>query len=131
MLAIGRALVGSPKLLLVDEPSEGLAPMVVNEIFQLLARMRDGGIALLLVEQNVRRASAISSSCYVMEKGQVIKHGAPAMCWATMRSAEAISVKGCEMTTQIADQFAKDLPRLSSPCRRLHRIGQNHIPKAA
>jgi branched-chain amino acid transport system ATP-binding protein len=78
MLAIGRALVGSPKLLLVDEPSEGLAPMVVNEIFESLARMRDAGIALLLVEQNVRRASAISSSCYVIEKGQVIKHGAPA-----------------------------------------------------
>src|SRR2546426_917884 len=72
MLAIGRALVGSPKLLLVDEPSEGLAPMVVTEIFESLSRMRDAGIALLLVEQNVRRASAISSSCCVIEKGRVI-----------------------------------------------------------
>ena len=52
MLAIGRALIGEPKLLLVDEPSEGLAPMVVNEIFEALGRMRDDGIALL-VEQNV------------------------------------------------------------------------------
>jgi len=77
MLAIGRALVGSPKLLLVDEPSEGLAPMVVAEIFDALARMRDEGIALLLVEQNVRRAAAISGSCYVMEKGRIIKHGTP------------------------------------------------------
>jgi branched-chain amino acid transport system ATP-binding protein len=77
MLAIGRALVGSPKLLLVDEPSEGLAPMVVTEIFESLSRMRDAGIALLLVEQNVRRASAISSSCCVIEKGRVIKHGVP------------------------------------------------------
>jgi branched-chain amino acid transport system ATP-binding protein len=77
MLAIGRALVGSPRLLLVDEPSEGLAPMVVTEIFQSLTRMRDAGIAVLLVEQNVRRASAISNSCYVMEKGRIIKQGAP------------------------------------------------------
>lgn len=77
MLAIGRALVGSPKLLLVDEPSEGLAPMVVTEIFESLSRMRDAGIALLLVEQNVRRASAISSFCCVIEKGRVIKHGVP------------------------------------------------------
>ena len=64
MLAIGRALIGEPRLLLVDEPSEGLAPMIVNEIFESLARMRDEGIALLLVEQNVRRAAAISNSCY-------------------------------------------------------------------
>ena len=77
MLAIGRALVGAPKLLLVDEPSEGLAPKVVNEIFEALVRLRAEKIALLLVEQNVQRAAAISS-CYVMEKGQVIKHGAPA-----------------------------------------------------
>jgi branched-chain amino acid transport system ATP-binding protein len=77
MLAIGRALVGSPKLLLVDEPSEGLAPKVVTEIFDALARMRDSGIALLLVEQNVRRSAAISSTCYVMEKGRVIGRGAP------------------------------------------------------
>ncbi|MGA7451428.1 MAG: ABC transporter ATP-binding protein [Rhodoplanes sp.] len=77
MLAIGRALVGSPRLLLVDEPSEGLAPMVVTEIFQSLTRMRDAGIAVLLVEQNVRRALAISNSCYMMEKGRIIQHGAP------------------------------------------------------
>jgi branched-chain amino acid transport system ATP-binding protein len=78
MLAIGRAVVASPKLLLVDEPSEGLAPMVVTEIFEALARMRDAGIALLLVEQNVRRSAAISNACYVMEKGRVIARGSPA-----------------------------------------------------
>jgi branched-chain amino acid transport system ATP-binding protein len=78
MLSIGRAVVASPKLLLVDEPSEGLAPMVVTEIFDALSRMRDAGIALLLVEQNVRRSAAISNSCYVMEKGRVIANGPPA-----------------------------------------------------
>jgi len=75
MLAIGRALVGAPKLLLVDEPSEGLAPKVVMEIFDALGRLRSDGIALLLVEQNVQRAAAISDSCYVMEKGRIIAHG--------------------------------------------------------
>jgi branched-chain amino acid transport system ATP-binding protein len=92
MLAIGRALVGSPKLLLVDEPSEGLAPMVVNEIFDSLGRMRSEGVALLLVEQNVRRAAAVSSSCYVMEKGRVIKHGAPADVMADEAIRQRLSV---------------------------------------
>jgi branched-chain amino acid transport system ATP-binding protein len=77
MLAIGRALVGAPKLLLVDEPSEGLAPMIVAEIFDALARLRAERVAMLLVEQNVRRAAAISQSCYVMEKGRIVAQGTP------------------------------------------------------
>ena len=77
MLAIGRALVGAPKLLLVDEPSEGLAPKVVAEIFAALAGLRAENIALLLVEQNVQRAAAISERCYVMEKGCIVAQGKP------------------------------------------------------
>jgi branched-chain amino acid transport system ATP-binding protein len=77
MLAIGRALAGAPKLLLVDEPSEGLAPLVVAEIFEALARLRADNIALLLVEQNVQRAAAISDGCYVMEKGRIVAQGTP------------------------------------------------------
>jgi branched-chain amino acid transport system ATP-binding protein len=77
MLAIGRALVGAPKLLLVDEPSEGLAPKVVTEIFDALVRLRAEKIALLLVEQNVQRAAAISDRCYVMEKGRIVAQGTP------------------------------------------------------
>ena len=92
MLAIGRAVVASPKLLLVDEPSEGLAPMVVTEIFDALSRMRDAGIALLLVEQNVRRSAAISNSCYVMEKGRVIAHGPPADVLADEAIRQRLSV---------------------------------------
>jgi branched-chain amino acid transport system ATP-binding protein len=92
MLAIGRALIGNPKLLLVDEPSEGLAPIVVNEIFAALATMRDDGIALLLVEQNVQRAAALSNSCYVMEKGQIIAQGLPADVMADETVRQRLSV---------------------------------------
>jgi branched-chain amino acid transport system ATP-binding protein len=92
MLAIGRALIGHPKLLLVDEPSEGLAPIIVNEIFEALAHMRDEGIALLLVEQNVRRAAALSNSCYVMEKGGIIGHGLPAEVMADAAIRDRLSV---------------------------------------
>jgi branched-chain amino acid transport system ATP-binding protein len=92
MLAIGRAVIGDPKLLLVDEPSEGLAPIVVNEIFESLVRMRDDGIALLLVEQNVRRAAALSNSCYVMEKGQIIAQGLPADVMADEKIRQRLSV---------------------------------------
>jgi len=92
MLAIGRALIGAPKLLLVDEPSEGLAPVIVNEIFAALARMREDGIALLLVEQNVRRAAAISDSCYVMEKGRIVVQGAPSVVMADESVRQRLSV---------------------------------------
>jgi branched-chain amino acid transport system ATP-binding protein len=92
MLAIGRALVGNPKLLLVDEPSEGLAPMIVAEIFAALERMRQEGIALLLVEQNVRRAAAISSACYVIEKGRVVARGAPSIVMTDEEVRKRLSV---------------------------------------
>ena len=92
MLSIGRALIGEPKLLLVDEPSEGLAPMIVNEIFEALGRMRDEGIALLLVEQNVRRAAAISGSCYVMEKGRIVVQGSPSVVMADEAVRQRLSV---------------------------------------
>jgi branched-chain amino acid transport system ATP-binding protein len=92
MLAIGRALIGNPKLLLVDEPSEGLAPIIVNEIFDALVRMRDEGISLLLVEQNVRRAATISNACYVMEKGRIIAQGVPAQVMADEAIRQRLSV---------------------------------------
>lgn len=92
MLAIGRALVGTPRLLLIDEPSEGLAPMIVNEIFESLAGMRDEGIALLLVEQNVRRAAAISNLCYLMEKGRIIMQGASSELMADDSVRQRLSV---------------------------------------
>jgi len=72
MLAIGRALMASPKLLLLDEPSMGLAPKVVNEIMQVIAKLRQRGTTILLVEQNAVRALRIADRAYVMETGKIV-----------------------------------------------------------
>jgi len=71
MLAIARALMGQPKLLILDEPSLGLAPRIVQEIFDTIVRIREDGCAILLVEQNANMALAISDSGYVLESGRV------------------------------------------------------------
>jgi len=75
MLAIARVLVGAPRLLLVDEPSEGLAPMIAEEIFTLIGRLRDDGVTILMVEQNVLRALDVSTRFYALERGRVIAQG--------------------------------------------------------
>lgn len=75
MLAIGRALMGRPKLLLLDEPSLGLAPIVAHTVFKSIARLRDDGMTILLVEQNARAALNISDRAYVMETGRIIMQG--------------------------------------------------------
>lgn len=75
MLAIGRALMGQPKLLLLDEPSLGLAPIMAHRVFKSIARLRDAGMTILLVEQNARAALHISDRAYVMETGKIIMEG--------------------------------------------------------
>jgi branched-chain amino acid transport system ATP-binding protein len=69
MLAVGRALMSTPKLLMLDEPSLGLAPMVVSEVFRTIERLRDGGVSILLIEQNARAALEVSDHAYVLETG--------------------------------------------------------------
>jgi len=76
MLAIARALMARPKLLLLDEPSLGLAPIVVEDILATLARLRDEGMTVLLVEQNARAALKIADRAYVLETGRIILSGA-------------------------------------------------------
>jgi branched-chain amino acid transport system ATP-binding protein len=71
MLALGRALMSRPRLLLLDEPSLGLAPLVVREIFHVIAELRRRGVSLLLVEQNARAALQIADDAYVLETGEV------------------------------------------------------------
>jgi branched-chain amino acid transport system ATP-binding protein len=76
MLAIARALMAKPRLLLLDEPSLGLAPMLVNRIFAVISRLKETGVTILLVEQNARKALEIADRAYVMETGRVILEGA-------------------------------------------------------
>ncbi|MFH2123387.1 MAG: ABC transporter ATP-binding protein [Pseudomonadota bacterium] len=75
MLAMGRALMSRPKLVMMDEPSTGLAPLIVKEIFQIIVRLRDEGKTVLLVEQNAKAALAIADRGYVLETGKVILQG--------------------------------------------------------
>ena len=77
MLAIGRALVANPRLILVDEPSQGLAPLVVEEVYRILAELKHSGVAILLVEQNALLALKIAERAYVLDSGRVV-HGGPA-----------------------------------------------------
>jgi branched-chain amino acid transport system ATP-binding protein len=75
MLAIGRALMGGPKLIMMDEPSMGLAPIIVKDIFAIIRRLRDEGNTVLLIEQNARAALGVADRGYVLETGKVILEG--------------------------------------------------------
>jgi branched-chain amino acid transport system ATP-binding protein len=78
MLAMGRALMAKPDLLMLDEPSLGLAPLIVRDIFTIIGRLRDQGTAILLVEQNARAALAIADTGHVLEAGRITLSGASA-----------------------------------------------------
>ena len=75
MLAIGRALMARPRLLLLDEPSQGLAPLVVDAIFEVMGRINRAGVALLLVEQHVSKALEVAARGYVLEDGRIVLEG--------------------------------------------------------
>jgi branched-chain amino acid transport system ATP-binding protein len=77
MLALGRALMAKPRLLLLDEPSLGLAPLIVREIFHIIASLRELGVSILLVEQNARAALETADFGYVLETGEMV-HSGPA-----------------------------------------------------
>jgi branched-chain amino acid transport system ATP-binding protein len=76
MLAIGRALMACPRLLLLDEPSLGLAPAIVDQLFEVIAGIHREGVAVLLVEQNTVQALAIAARAYVLEQGRIVAEGA-------------------------------------------------------
>ena len=75
MLALGRALMAAPKLLILDEPSLGLAPLIVREIFRVIASLRAAGVSILLVEQNARAALETADVGYVLETGEIVQSG--------------------------------------------------------
>jgi branched-chain amino acid transport system ATP-binding protein len=88
-LALGRALMAKPKLLLLDEPSMGLAPMLVQEIFRVLRLLNSSGLTILLVEQNARQALRIADQGYVMENGEIVLSGQSEYLLANPRVIEA------------------------------------------
>lgn len=75
MLAIGRAMMSRPKLLLLDEPSMGLSPLLVDQVFEIIKQLRDDGTTILLVEQNAGKSLAISDRAYVLELGEIVLSG--------------------------------------------------------
>jgi branched-chain amino acid transport system ATP-binding protein len=88
MLALGRALMGRPRLLLLDEPSLGLAPLIVRDIFRIVASLRELGVSILLVEQNARAALETADYGYVLENGEIAVSGAAS---ALMRDARVVA----------------------------------------
>jgi len=75
MLALGRALMSRPRLLMLDEPSLGLAPLIVRDIFRVIAGLRESGVSILLVEQNARAALQVADYGYVLETGEIVVQG--------------------------------------------------------
>jgi branched-chain amino acid transport system ATP-binding protein len=96
MLAIGRALMLAPKLLLLDEPSLGLAPLLVREIFEVLPKLQRGGTTVLLVEQNVRMALEIADYAYVLGSGCILTEGTP-MALSTEDQIQQIYLGGSRL----------------------------------
>jgi branched-chain amino acid transport system ATP-binding protein len=82
MLAIGRGLMTSPACLIMDEPSEGLAPIIIQSVWEVISRLRDEGLSILLVEQNVALALKLVDYVHVISKGQIVHSSAPQELWA-------------------------------------------------
>jgi branched-chain amino acid transport system ATP-binding protein len=96
MLSIARALLLNPRLLILDEPSQGLAPMIVREVFRIVSQMRAEGISILLVEQNVRLSLEITDDVYVIENGQVVYSGPAAEFGADEDRIQALAGASAE-----------------------------------
>ena len=77
MLAIARALVSDPKVLLLDEPSQGLAPLVVRELARVIRLLRDAGVTILLIEQNMKLAEVVADELHIMVKGRIVYSADP------------------------------------------------------
>jgi branched-chain amino acid transport system ATP-binding protein len=96
MLSIGRALLLNPRLLILDEPSQGLAPLIVREVFRVIAQMRQDGIAILLVEQNARMSLEIADHAYVLDGGSIVYSGPAAELAADAARVQALAGASAE-----------------------------------
>jgi branched-chain amino acid transport system ATP-binding protein len=102
MLALGRALMGRPRLLMLDEPSLGLAPLIVHDIFRIIDALRRRGVAILLVEQNARAALRLAQRGYVLELGRVVMQGAAETLAGDPRIVEAYLGLGAHQDRLVA-----------------------------
>src|SRR5262249_20254011 len=96
MLAIARALILNPRLLILDEPSQGLAPLIVREVFDIVAKMRAEGISVLLVEQNARMSLEIADHAFVLDDGAVVYSGAAAELRADEQRVQELAGSSAE-----------------------------------
>ena len=91
MLAMGRALMSKPRIILMDEPSMGLSPIMVNEIFDIIRAVSESGTTVLLVEQNAKKALSIADRAYVLETGKIVLSGDAKNFWKMIRLKRLIS----------------------------------------
>ena len=108
MLSIARALLLNPKLLILDEPSQGLAPLIVREVFRIIAQMRAEGISVLLVEQNVRASLDIADHAFVLDHGIMVWSGTAAELSSDEERIQALAGASAEQWS-----FDEALPDLS------------------
>jgi branched-chain amino acid transport system ATP-binding protein len=101
MLSIARALLINPKLLILDEPSQGLAPLIVREVFRIVSSMRDEGISVLLVEQNARMSLDIADHAYVLDDGAVVYSGPARELAADEARVQALAGASAQEWTQV------------------------------
>jgi len=100
MLSIGRALLLNPRLLMLDEPSQGLAPMIVRDVFRIVSAMRDEGISVLLVEQNARLSLEIADQAYVLDDGAIVYSGSARELAADEARVRALTGASAEEWTE-------------------------------
>jgi branched-chain amino acid transport system ATP-binding protein len=113
MLSVGRALLLNPKLLILDEPSQGLAPLIVREVFRIVANMRDDGMSVLLVEQNVRASLEIADQAYVLDHGVMVWNGTAAGLAADEERIQSLAGASAEEWTFDDELTAQEAEALS------------------
>ena len=122
MFAIGRALMGNPRVLLMDEPSEGLAPQLVAEVGRTIAQLKAEGLSILLVEQNIKLTLDLADDVVIINTGRVVFEGS-----ATSQAGRRNGVSASGLDVLMADMWNKYEP---SPARRRGRPGREVRPKS-